>query len=494
MSRLRVFVVLCLAAASSAAPRPPALADLADRAQSLPGEFAAGALLRIAAAPNVIDPAWRRELIESAFALAAGAQEPFARRTWADSHRSMLDKAFAQGLDACTLRCRAVHAMLALDRKRAREMFAEIPPPRIPRLSCEDALVYDVSVFYATLGEVAGEAFNAKEVADEEPLHLLQRYVPDLTSPVQAGPIARMLAAEPLKPAQLEVLANTFASVLKQFSGDDRSFSSTISSESDAAAIENLASACAKQQISPVPLLDAWRSYLVRHLSGSRCADTTGTETAGMSFGMVAGRASTEPAYSGPLGAVRYFNQNMRIGSLPPISDDEVQPAKTEGKAAALACESPQCRQLSDTFKQLVLGPTGLSLTEEQRAGAEWGGKVKEYLAALADWKSDNDLDAYFYWKSGLYSQLFNVLPNGPDRDAVLSALLAWLQQSDYQRDHRVEWFYPVNALIIRAFADPVGMKTTVRELRNAADPAISLYARLEQVLPRPLDRAVGLL
>jgi hypothetical protein len=308
------------------------------------------------------------------------------------------------------------------------------------------------------------------------------------------GPLARLLASAPLKQAQLEVMVNSFAGSLKQLSGDDRSFGATIAGEEVSAAIAGLASFCERRQINPIPLLDAWRSYLVRHLSGARCEDATGLEGAGMSFGIIARRVSAESAYTGPLGAVRYFNENMRTGALRPIADDEVKPSKTEGKAtAAGACDSPQCRQLADMFKQLVLGPTGLALTDEEKSGGDWGGRLKDYLAALADWKGDDPAEC-FRWKSHFYDQLFNVLPAGPDRDLVQNSLLAWLQNSDYERDHHVEWFYPVNVLIIRAFADPAGLKTTVRELRNAANPVISLYAQLEQVLPRPLGTTVGLL
>jgi hypothetical protein len=494
MRRLPVFAFVCFATAAFAATRPAALADLADRARSVPGEFAADALLRIAASRKITDPAWKLQLIEDAFAFAATAQEPYARRAWVGSQAGIMDRAYAQGLDACTLQCRAVRAMLALNPKRGREMFEQIPPPRIPRLTCEDALVYDVSIFYATLGEVAAQGFNAKEVADEQPSHLMQRYVFDVSSPAQVGPIVRLLAGAPLKPAQLELLVNSFAGTLRQLSADDRSFSATIAGDEDASAVAGLASICARRQINPAPLLEAWRAYLVKHLSGARCADTTGADSASLSFGIVANRVSSEPAYTGPLGAVRYFNENMRTGSLQPITDEEVNPAKTEGKAtAAGACESLQCRQLADMFKRLVLGPTGLALTDAEKSGGDWGGQLKDYLAALADWKGDDPAEC-FPWKSRFYDQLFNVLPSGPDRDLVQNSLLAWLQESDYQREHHVEWFYPVNVLIIRAFADPSGLRGTLRELQKAADPVIGLYVQLEQVLPRPLQSTVGLL
>src|ERR1035441_9315039 len=195
MGWLRFLAFACLAAAvapdGSAAPLPPIFADLADRARAQPAEFAADALLRIAEAPTTADVAWKREILEDAFHLAAGAQQPFARRKVTGWPASLFDKAYGQGLDALTLQSKAVQAMLAVDFKKARELLGDMPAPRIPRLACDDALVYDVSVFYATVGEVAARGFSAKEAAQGEPFHLLQRYAADATSPAQAAPIAR---------------------------------------------------------------------------------------------------------------------------------------------------------------------------------------------------------------------------------------------------------------------------------------------------------------
>lgn len=440
--RILVFAGLVTNAAPDglATTRPAVFADLADRARALPPELAAGALLRIADAPTLTDVAWKRGILDDAFHLAALAQQPFARRNWTGSPGSLFDKAYAQGLDACTLQCRAVHAMLAIDYKKARELFGEIPPPQVPRLSCDDALVYDVSIFYATAGEVAARAFSAKEVAEEEPFHLLQRFAADATSPAQAAPIAQMLAGASLKPAQFEALVNSFAGALGQLSGDDRSFSATVAGGTDTA-IAGLQAECARRQINARPLTDAWHAYLARQMGGARCAD------------------AAEP-----------------------------------GPRPAGQCESPQCRQLAQQFTSLVMAPNGFGLTTAQKASSEWRGKLRQYLAALADWSQDDDPVEYFQFKSRFYGELFNLAPNGPERDLLLSTLLAWLQQNGYQRDHRAEWFYPVNALIIQAYADPVGMKTTMRELRRSADPVIALYAQLEQLLPRPTQVTIGLL
>ena len=428
------------AAAGSVATRPPALVDLADLARGQPPEFAADALLRIADAPNLTDVAWKREILQDAFHLAAGAQQPFARRKVTGWPGSLFDKAYAQGLDALTLQSKAVHAMLAVDFKKAREMLGDMPAPRIPRLTCDDALVYDVSIFYATVGEVAARGFSAKEAVQGEPFHLLQRYAADATSPAQAAPIARMLVGASLKPAQFEALVNSFAGALVQLSGDDRSFSATIADDADAA-VGSLSAECVRRRINAQPLQDAWGVYKARQLGGARCADA----------------------------AARW-----------------PQPASE--------CQSPQCRQLAEQFEGLIMGKNGFGLTPEQKATSEWGGRLRQYLAALADWKQDDDPVEYFQAKSQFYGVLFEVTPNGVERDLLLRTLLAWLQQNGYQRDHRAEWFYPVNRLIIQAFADPVGMKATIGDLLRSSDPVIALDAQLEQLLPRPRDLTFGLL
>ena len=431
--------------------------DLADRARSLPAEFAANALLRLAEAPALTDVAKKRGILEDAFELAAGAQQPFARRNWTGSPGSLFDKAYAQGLDACTLQCRAVHDMLAIDYRKAREMFGEVQPPHIPRLDCEDALVYDVSIFYVTAGEMAARAFNAKEVADEEPFQLLLRYAGDLTSPAQLAPIARMLVTASLKPAQFEALLGSFAGALEQVEGDDRSFSGTVPGDASAA-IADLSAECARRKINAQGLQAAWQAYLARQLSGARCADSV----------------------------ARRPQPSLGAGVKPASIDGKAQPAGE--------CKSPECRKLATQFSSLIVGPNGFGLTPEQKMTSEWGGRLQQYLAALAEWTEDDDPVEYFQAKSRIYSDLYNVTPNGPNRDLLLSTLLIWLQGNSYQRDHRVEWFYPVNTLIIHAFADPRGMRRTMLALQRSADPVIALYAKLEQLLPRPMAGTIGLL
>ena len=112
----------------------------------------------------------RRALIEEAFRRAAGAQYSIKQRAASSTLRNgpaaFLDKAFAQDLDRNSLQCRAVRALLPLDRKQARELFGEIPRPRLRPATCDNALVYDVSAYYATLAELTASAFTPAERAE----------------------------------------------------------------------------------------------------------------------------------------------------------------------------------------------------------------------------------------------------------------------------------------------------------------------------------------
>src|SRR5205085_11555069 len=82
------------------------VAALIREASSAPPEFAADLLMRLAVAPILTDAARRRELLETAFIRAYGAQEshkwtaPFAAP---DSRTGAASRAYATGLDMLTL-------------------------------------------------------------------------------------------------------------------------------------------------------------------------------------------------------------------------------------------------------------------------------------------------------------------------------------------------------------------------------------------------------
>ena len=492
---MKTLALILLPMLSAAADAPAGIDALLDAARAAPAEVAADATIRIAALDQ-LEKARRIELLDEAFRRASGAQQPYKRHaTFLQAGpSSYLNRAYGQDLDILSLRLRAIDALLPLDRQKARDLFVQIPPPRTPRLKCEDFLIYDVGRFYDTLGSIARQSFTAQEVQAGEPFRLLQRFTGAITSPVEVAPVARMLAAAAnVKDADFRALVNSFAGALGKISGDDRSFAFSITAGKQILA---LVEESKHRQSSPLPLLEAYRLYLVNNLSAARCADDDSMLGNAASFGFVSGQAVDQEAQN----AVALFNQNLRMAPLQPIQEQETTPSRLEGVATGLrACEDAACRAIAGQYRGLVFGENGSPYTPGQKETPAWRGKVRDFLAALSRWQESASEEGpaaadHFRMKAASYGDLLNLVLNGPDREAVLRAMLDYLKQNRFQRENRMEWFLPVNALIGRVALDPLGMGRLAEELGKVDDPIMALYAKLEAVAPRTPDRIMPLL
>jgi hypothetical protein len=492
---MKTLAVILLPVLCAAADAPAGLDALLDAARAAPAEFAADAIIRIAGL-NQLEKARRIELLEQAFQRASGAQQPYKRHATfvrPDTPSGFLNRAYGQDLDAMSLRLRAIDALLPLDAQKARDLFLQTPPPNTPPLKCDDFLVYDVGRFYDTLGSIARQSFTAQEVQAGEPFRLLERLAGAIASPVQVAPVARMLAAASVKDADFRALMTSFAEALGKISGDDRSFTYSMPAGQQILA---LVEESKRRQLSPLPLLEAYRLYLVDNLSAARCADDGLMTGNASSFGLDGGQAIDQQAQD----AVAFFNQRLRLAPLQPIQEEESTPARLEGVATGLRmCEDAECRAIAEQCRGLAFGENGSPYTPAQKNTLAWRAKVRDLLAALSRWQegapgAHPTAAEHFRAKSAAYSDLLNLVFNGPDRDVVVRAMLDFLKQNRFQRENRLEWFLPVGALIGRVALDPVGMGRVAEELLKVDDPTIALYANLERVAPRTPDRILPLL
>jgi hypothetical protein len=448
-----------------------------DMARGAPPELASDALIRLASLDR-LEKKRRIELLNQAFDLAAGAVQPFKRRpalVQPAGPAGFLGRAYAQDLDALSLRLRAVEGLLLVDPRAAREHFEEIPPLQLPPLGCEDFLVYDVSRFYKVLGRVAAESFSAKEARDGQPSKFLARYIGLIASPSQIAPAARLLAAAAIPDSDFQMLATAFAGAVSRIAGDDRSF--THAAREAGPEIQELAKIGERRApLSPTVLLGAYRIFLVNHLTGPRCEPL---ESSG----------DSDPA--------AFFNERLRIPVLPPIGETELTPSKVEGKAKGLTwCESPECRAIRDQFRTVVFGPDGEAFRQEEREKKEWQARARDFLAALSLWDHSTNATPsdYFREKIGFYGDLLAVVPNGETREYVLRSILAFLIQSRPGPEERIEWYLPVVQLVGRVTLDPLGLGRLASDLRQANDPAIALEIGVEQIVPHPVNEFMLLL
>jgi hypothetical protein len=489
---MKTYAAILVPLLCAGAGAPSEIDGLIDGARGAPAEFAADAMIRIAALDKV-PKAQKIELLGAAFQRASGAQQPYKRRASivrADSTGGFFNRVYAQDLDALSLELRAIEGMLPLDGRKARDLFLQIPPLRIPPLKCDDFMVYDVDRFYGVLGSVARETFTAKQVQEREPFRLLEQYAGAITSPVQVGPVARLLAAASVKDEDFQSLATFFAGALRKISGDDRSFTYAAAVGAQVLA---LVEECKRRKSSPLPLVEGYRLYLVNHFSASRCADDDLMQNTGASFGMATGQAVDAQS----VGAVVFFNQKLQMAPLQPIQEQEATPSRLEGAATGLrSCEEAECRAIVQQYRALIFNSSGSPYAAAEKDRPEWRNRLQDFLGAMVAWKESASATAaaHFRDKCGIYSELSSVVAPGPERERVLRALLDYVKQNRFQAENRMEWFLPVNTLIGRASLDPLGLGRLMDELRRVNDPVIALYANLEAAAPRGAARILPLL
>ncbi len=440
----------------------PDLTRIVDLAQGTAGEFAAQALLRVAGSPGLRDKIWKAELLEQAFQNASAARNPIKKHIMGGlaptgSRAAMASQAAALGLDRLTLQTEVVKAMLTVNPKRARELFLTIQQPVPARLHCEDALLDDPSSYFSTASSVVDSAL------------FLNERIQNISSAVEVAPVARMLArvigARKATQAQLKLMISSFAAALQRIDGDDRSFSSSLP------AIAQDVPALAEFGI----LAEAYRQFLVKNLTGSRCSES------------VSENWQKESAAAG----VSLFNTKMSAGgssNLAAIQMEELKPAKVEGKAIF---DSPfaasEMTKMRDGLMSLLFGKGQVTLTEQEKNTNEWreqfAGQLKEIEGIkLASGESEA---AFFFRKGSALHAVLVAAPPGAQRDQVLAQYIAFLRTSNFQQESLTEWFSQVESLVNLSRAmNESEHKKLLDALENSGHAVLALYAVEEKLLP----------
>jgi hypothetical protein len=478
-------ISLCCAAAIS----PSELESLVAAARALPAEFAADALIRTSAT-ETLERSRRVELLEEAFRRAGQAEQRYPMRAAVaglPGPVAILNKVNRQDLDGLSLEARAVAAMLPLEAAKARKLFLSIPAPRLAPRKCEDYTVYDLDGYYRVLAEAA-RSFSEAEKQTGETARFLRPYSA-VTAAAQVGPMALVLTESGLNDADFASLLTAYAAALGKVQGDDRSFAASYMA---GPAIEALAAECKRRKISPLPLLEAYRLYLVVNLSGARCADDDRVQG---SMSMVSGVQAVSARQA--MDVAGFFNQTLRMDPLQPIQEGESTPSRMEGAVAGVrTCVDEGCTAISGQLRGLILTTNGALVPQGDRTSKDWRNRHRDLLEKMAAWKAGPGTGAagHFREKTLLYSDLLSVSPPGEAQDAVMRAELDYLIKSRSEAANRIEWFLPLNQLLARVALDPTGFAALRAEMQKSADPVVALYARLDELAPRPADRLMLLL
>lgn len=466
--------------------RPPEIESLVAEAYYLPPEFAADALIRIAQSNRVADRRWKKELLESAFGLAAKAQEPVRLKSAAvggysvDTTAGYASYAFERRLDALSLRARAAREMLKVDKRRARELFGEIPPaPPLPPRRCEDALVYDVSDFYETLGAVAAEAFAAEEVEQGAQVRFVLPYIEAVSAHAQVAPALRVVAA--LKPTPVEslTLAGALARALEKIDADDRSFSYELTRGAMLSEAAQVAQALESREIPAGKLLAALRQYVRKNLRGDRCADSAVADERALAHLVKQANAL-------------FFKDD-------PLAPDDLKPYRVLGAAEIYEYwKSPEAARLHDLVKDLRFGfgpelravraegaGDDRPLTEAERQTPAWQQQLGQFLNKLESWdrtKERSEAD-YFHQRQVLYMALMELAPPGAARDLIVRSWVGSLEDRGLEGLSRIQWYlYADHLLRIARDAPPADRAGIFEAAVNSKNPTLALYAKMARL------------
>src|SRR5437867_8618625 len=211
-------------AAQGRRARDPQIDNLIADARTLPAEFSADALIRLAGLPQVSN-ATKVALLDEAFQLAHSARDDYRMSTVPevpdDTRQGAQRQAYATGLSRVSLQARAAQQMAFTDPRRGRELFEWIDLNVSPT-ACEGPLVPVVDEYYTTLSYVARTTFGLNRA---EGLWFLEFYLWRAHLPSEVPAVARAVQRFRPRPDEAVYLQTVVRMILQGGRTDARGFS-----------------------------------------------------------------------------------------------------------------------------------------------------------------------------------------------------------------------------------------------------------------------------
>jgi hypothetical protein len=443
-------------------PRDPRIVVLANDAAALPPEFAADALIRIAASARVADNTWKGSLLTDAFFDAYSVGEAYRRSTPQsipiDTRQGAQLMASAMSLNRLSLQVRAAQLMAFVNPRRARELFEWIDLDLTPG-PCEDLLVPAVDEYYSALSLLARMTFGGNR---DEGLRFLELYLWRARLPSEMPAVARALLRFDPSPSETPYFESLFSSILETGSTDARGFSASASDIVSRAA--DLQVFEAKAGLRGIHLMESLRAYLVSQMKGPRCADSQSESMTPAAFNAVLRRADL--TYE-----VKTIDQQIAPSRL--LGTARLDQFWQTGEARSL---HTRLLQLRGTGKE----PVPLRV----RQTPEWRNDAEQVLVEVEQWtgrseRSERDALAQ---KSMLYLGLLELVPPSALRVQTIRSLVEYLRHTDRNVDDRSLWFAFVNRLLELSRGND--RDDILDALAGSHHPVLAVYAQLERVVP----------
>lgn len=443
-------------------------------ARNAPPEIAADTLIQLLGAGGIGDLAIRRELAKEAFNLAYSTQyrvKMYDAIDDADSRNRMLSYGYSLEMDTLSLQCRSVREMLAIDKQAAREMFEQIVMPELPPLSCEGAMVYDASLYYAVLADILKSAYTKEEVEKNARVQLLSRILARVSSVAEISPAIKVIVGAELQPADLGMVVQMISSRMANLPKDPRTFSS--SARVVGGDVRLLAEHCKRLGASNTDLLGSYRSFLRDNITGSICKDHVDVRKTTEWIKAQAEAYNSLLADLDPEGGTRLSRLNA----------DELTP-KSIGPAPKIDeyWKSPMAEKLLAGIGRLNFGQNRKKVSLAEREQEKWQRELSEIVGNLRSWSNNKDeavseID-YFHQKCNLYELLIQITPkSSPQLDGILSDYIGFLSHNRSQKESLIEWLWQARVPLLTLGYTKQSPDSVLKRYAESGDRLLRLIA-----------------
>ena len=286
-------------------------------------------------------------------------------------------------------------------------------------------MIADASAYYEAAGMVAG---------GQTPLLMLA--LGQANSPGELASFATMLTADRALPEDdRRLIAGALALRMSTTAVDYRSF--TMTADELRSGLDGLA--------RTPELAEAARKLATEQMSWPRCNEEFG----------------------GAGAFVEWFNKGFH-GKLDPIREEETWPKKFLGSfKTERYFESAESKQVSEDFGKLRMAV----------GKPDWRRALADFLKEFSAWKPTGDNIDVFHQKMTVLHGLFQLIPPGEDRDALIARTIDYLRSSGMEREYPAEWLLQVRSFANAAAGDRAKL---LLAFRGSKDAGLEVFAALD--------------
>jgi hypothetical protein len=425
--------VSVIAQRPKAAPeRDRAIVALLNDARVAAPELTVDTLLRVVESNKVVDPVWRKEILDEVARTIDDVQYPVAMRPAfggaVERNNLLLDTeawvhAMAHGwkMNRLSFRGRLITLLLASDRDRAKQMIFQIGgdlglKPR----TCEDALTYAAGDIYPVVANAAKVFFTEQQVAEGQRALFVVPWIDNIESPAQIFPMLDLMQRMEGPQAERQILFAAASKAINRDFRDARSFTYQWD------AITSKIAKLTEGEADPLKtdLKQAYRGMLVKNLRTTRCKDHEFKKEDGL------------PDY--------VLAANKLLADKP-LTYEDVSPSELAGTAKVT--HILQKSSFARKMREELLEVRGQKIVDNKIVNrdvgdVEWAGKVTEFVdrvisAEGSDGETEGEL---LFLKAAFVGGMLSGVDAGDLRKSIVRRYLRLILASRLQKTSFLEW------------------------------------------------------